>query len=152
VFGGQTSSKLPTQAPTLATLTDLVTLSLGGRAADIVLGSGPNVGAENDLVQATELLLGAHERQGLFDSLVSMRRERAGLRPDATTSRMIDAELKRLLKRAIDIIESCRPAALELIDRLIEERVLSGAEAAGVMRRHAGECRIADRGHPPGSS
>jgi hypothetical protein len=137
----------------------VVALTLGMEVAeisiisdDILFGEGPNAGAENDLVRATELLLAARERQGLFGSLVSIQPARLGLRPDAATSRLIDAELKRLLGGAIDIIESCRPAALEMIERLIQERVLDGGQVLEVMRRHASVRPIAGREHPPSSS
>ena len=39
----------------------VVTILLGGRAADVELGAGPNAGAELDLETATSLLLTAAE-------------------------------------------------------------------------------------------
>jgi len=61
--------------------------------------------------------------QGLRDSLVYV--PVLGIRsPD--TFRAVNAELRRLLKRAIDIVEADRELVLYLADRLIEEKVLSG--------------------------
>lgn len=128
--GGRTWTRLPTIVPTWDRLLDMATVTLGGRAADIVLGDGPNAGAEGDLASATELLIAAHERQGLRDSLVfapalAFRR--------ADTFAAVNAELRRLLKRAMAIVEADRDLVLQLADRLIAERVLSGEDMAGTV-------------------
>lgn len=125
--GGRTWTRLPTIVPTWNRLLDMATIALGGRAADMVLGDGPNAGAEGDLASATELLMAAYERQGLRDSLVfapalSFRR--------ADTFAAVNAELRRLLKRAMAIVEADRDLVLQLADSLIAERVLSGEEVA----------------------
>src|SRR5690606_972485 len=54
--GGVTRTGVVTAIPTMGGLRDQVTVMLAGRAADIVLGSGPNTGAESDLAHATSLL------------------------------------------------------------------------------------------------
>lgn len=56
--------------PTWERICDLVMMMLGDRAADVILGSGANAGAENDLANATAILLNAIERQGLRGFLV----------------------------------------------------------------------------------
>lgn len=128
--GGRTWTKLSTIIPTWERLLDTATVMLGGRAADIVLGDGANAGAEGDLASATELVLAAHERQGLRDSLVFA--PVLGIR-SAATFRAVNAELRRLLKRAMDIVEADRELVLQLTDRLIEERVLSGGDVASAL-------------------
>lgn len=128
--GGRTWTKLPTVVPTWESLLDIATVTLGGRAADLVLGEGANAGAEGDLASATELLLAAHERQGLRDSLVFV--SALGNRPPETLD-AVNAELRRLLKRAQAIIDADRDLVLSLADRLIEERVLAGTEIASAL-------------------
>lgn len=142
--GGRTWTKLSTVVPTWGSLLDIATVALGGRAADLVLGEGANAGAEGDLASATELLLAAHERQGLRDSLVFV--PALGNRPTETFV-AVNAELRRLLKRAQAIIEADRDLVLSLADRLIEERVLAGAEIAIAL---AGGCSAA-AARPAGS-
>ena len=121
--GGHTKAALNSIVPTWERICDVVTLALGGRAADIVLGSGANVGAENDLANATAILLNAFERQGLRGSLV--HRSDLGSRRSEIME-LVDAQLKTLLRRAIAIIEDDRKLASKLADQLIVERILSG--------------------------
>jgi len=120
--GGHTATRLVSVFPTLQQVHDLATISLGGRAADIVLGAGPNVGAETDLAKATELLLAARVRQGLCDTL-------ATLPPLATppeTMKDVEADLKLLLHRAMTIVHKHRRVLLRLADQLLEERIMPG--------------------------
>lgn len=128
--GGHTKAMLSSIVPTWERICDLVTLILGGRAADVVLGSGANAGAESDLANATAILLNAIERQGLRGGLIYM--PRMGMRRyDMMT--IVEAQLTRLLKRAIAIIEADRQFAIKLAEQLIEERILSGADIAGTL-------------------
>ncbi|KFL29558.1 hypothetical protein JP75_20185, partial [Devosia riboflavina] len=121
--GGRTWTRLASTVPTWQGLLDIVAVPLGGRAADIALGLGPNAGAEGDLASATDMILSAHERQGLRDHLVFA--PVLGIRP-AGTFAAVNAELRRQLKRAIAVVEADRDSLLELAERLIEEKVLSG--------------------------
>ncbi|HWV21447.1 MAG TPA: AAA family ATPase, partial [Devosia sp.] len=70
--GGRVLVHLPTIVPTWQDMLDTLAVTLGGRAADIVLGRGANAGAEADLAEATQMLLDAHERQGLGKTLVAV--------------------------------------------------------------------------------
>lgn len=121
--GGLTTTLLPTEMPTWQNLLDMVTVSLGGRAADIVLGRGPDMGAEADLAKATKLLLGAWERQGLRESLAFV--PAFGIRSAAALN-AVNGELKEALDRAIAIVQADRDLTLHLAERLIVDRVLSG--------------------------
>ncbi|WP_395822258.1 AAA family ATPase [Devosia sp.] len=127
---GHTKTLMSSIVPTWERICDLVTTTLGGRAADIVLGSGPNAGAESDLANATTILLNAIERQGLRGGLVYM--PEMGIRRSEVTT-IIEAQLNRLLKRAIAIIETDRQIAIKLAERLIEERILSGVDIASAL-------------------
>jgi ATP-dependent Zn protease len=102
-------------------------MTLGGRAADMILGNGANTGAEDDLAQATSMLRNALERQGLGKGLAHM--PELGLRQTGVAD-LVEEQLGRLLKRAVAILEADRALALSLADRLIAERILSGAEVA----------------------
>ncbi len=125
--GGRVWSKLVTTIPTWQGLLDIAAVNLGGRAADIVLGDGPNAGAESDLANATALILSAYERQGLRDSLVSapVLSMRA-----ADTFLAVDSELRRQLRRAMTIVRADREQVAQLVEKLIEDRVLSGEDVA----------------------
>jgi hypothetical protein len=128
--GGHTRTTLPSIVPTWERLCDMVTVSLGGRAADIVLGSGANAGAEGDLANATTILRSAFERQGLRDGLAFM--------PALGFSRgevvaAVEVQLARLMKRATAIVEADRVVALKLAKRLVTERILSGADITAAL-------------------
>lgn len=126
--GGHTRSTFPSLIPDLGLIRDTATIMLAGRAADITLGTGANAGAEADLEGATRLLLAAHERQGLGDTLVYL--PAVSTRPNPATVSAVAADLSTLLNRAIAIISAERDLALELADRLIAARVLSEADVA----------------------
>lgn len=138
--GGVTETRLPSLMPTWAQVRDIVTISLGGRAADIILGTGAHGGAEGDLETATRLLRTALERQGLGDTLAHM--PEVGRRP-ATVPDLIEDLLQCLLQRAIGMVEADRDVALMLAERLIDEKVVSGDEVAKVLERaaQASTCR-----------
>jgi ATP-dependent Zn protease len=131
--GGYTSTRLVSIVPTLAQIHDLVTVSLGGRAADVEIGPGAHSGAESDLAKATELLLAARQRQGLGDTL-------ATLPPAAAASLMkeVDADLKRLLDRARTIVRRYRRELLRLAEQLLVERIISGDVVLGAIQGRPG--------------
>lgn len=131
---GRTWTRLPSRMPTLGHVLDIVCLTLGGRAADIVLGDGPTAGAEGDLASATAMLLSAHERQGLRDSLVFA--PALGVRPSGTFA-AINTELRRQLQRAMAMVEADRDIVLELAERLIVEKVLSGDDVMRTLDRRS---------------
>ncbi|SMQ85549.1 Peptidase family M41 [Devosia lucknowensis] len=135
--GGHTSTRLPTLVPTLASIRAQATMMLGGRAADMVLGQGPNGGAETDLADATRLLLDARETLGLYERLSSGHALGRSLDPSALHAD-IESELTGLLAEAQKIVRADKVTILALADRLVEMRVLSGeevAEALGAVSR-----------------
>jgi len=132
--GGHTRTRLPSVVPTWEHLCNLVTISLAGRAADMVLGTGANTGAVSDLANATTMLLAAFERQGLGQDLAYM--PVLGIRRAGTTA-AVEGQLARLLTHAVDIIEADRGPALFLSERLISERILSGEDIARVLPKRS---------------
>ncbi len=125
--GGQTSVRAPSLVMTWKSIEETVTIALGGRAADMFLGSGANAGAGTDLAAATQILVDAIERQGLGGTLACLPGD--GMK-SAELWQQVDAHLKRLLGRAKRIIETDRDAAIQLTERLMDEKVLSGQEIA----------------------
>ena len=130
---GHMRSSLPSLIHDLALIRDTATVMLGGRAADIVLGTGANSGAERDLEHATRLLLAAHERQGLGDTLVYL--PAVSTRPSPTIVNAVTEHLRVLLDRAIAIIAAERDAALDLADHLMAARVLSATDVVNHLDR-----------------
>ncbi|ODT80494.1 MAG: hypothetical protein ABS76_16295 [Pelagibacterium sp. SCN 64-44] len=122
----------PSLLPTWDHVTKLVTVALGGRAADIVVGTGAHAGAEADLAEATRLLLAAHEIQGLRDDLVSRHVLGSPIMRDEL-HRRISVELDQCLDQAIGIVEGNRNTIIMLAERLMEEKVLSGAQLAAAI-------------------
>lgn len=142
--GAHTRTRSSTLVLGWAEVNDQVTILLGGRAADIVLGSGPNTGAENDLERATAMLTDALDRQGLGSSLAYRQR----LLP-RTGHAELEAHLSRLLDRAIEIVQQNRDIARRLANRLLSQRVLSAAEIAHVLRgSRKAPARVPHRSRP----
>lgn len=124
--GGHTRMRMPSQVPTWPSQLDLVAINLGGRAADMLIGNGANAGAERDLATATDLLIAAHNRQGLRENLVYLPQAEV----DPTSHETLNAELHRQLKRALELVEADREILLKLAMRLAEEKVLTGDDVA----------------------
>jgi hypothetical protein len=106
---------------------------LGGRAADIALGAGANAGAERDLENATRVLLAAHERQGLGDTLVYL--PAVSTRPNPETVNAVAEDLRILLDRAVAIVTAERDLAFDLAERLMAARVMSKKDVADHLDR-----------------
>ena len=136
--GGLTMSRLPSLVPSWEQVCDAVTVALGGRAADIVVGKGAHAGAEADLDSATMILRAAIERQGLGNSLVYVPNIGAG---SVDLRKAIDEQLQTLLRRAIVIVEADRVLVLKLADRLVAEKMLTGAEITEVLGEEATSTR-----------
>lgn len=123
---GHTKMRMPSLVPTWSSQLDLIAINLGGRAADMLVGNGANAGAERDLATATELLIAAHNRQGLRDNLVYLPQTEM----DPASHETLNAELHRQLKRALDLLQADREILLTLAARLGNEKVLSGDDVA----------------------
>lgn len=133
--GGRTDwvSSLP-DMPTRADIERIVVTGLAGRAADEMFG-GANTGAggatESDLGVATKLIAGLHGSYGLGERLV-MRAPYDSvadvLKWDPGFTKTVDDHLKELLGRAREFVRKHRDLIVVLAHRLVEERVIDGAE------------------------
>lgn len=132
---GAVAWSAPTLAPTRAGLEAWATVTLGGRAADVVAGEGPHAGARADLVQATSFLAQVHLGAGLGQTLVAVDDEgiSRAVALDPRVRALIDADLRRLLARAVAIVAANRAAHARLVDALLERRLLTGAQALAVL-------------------
>ena len=129
--GGRTQIGSRNPIPLRSDLEDQVVVFLAGRAADELIGRGPNAGARADLVKATELINAIHGEFGLGDSLVS-----SATASDLThslirspgLSGVLERELRRLMDRARELVMTHRGAIQNLALQLRRDRVASAAD------------------------
>jgi cell division protease FtsH len=135
-------------------LHDSLAVRLGGRAAEmIVLGQG-STGAANDLAGATELAIKMVREFGLSRTLGPIGYPSGGStflggggpelssRPYAeATQAAIDGEVSRLLReaetRAIDVLSNHRRELTGLVDLLLEQETVDGAQVYRLAGRAA---------------
>lgn len=111
-----------------------ITIAMGGRAADMVLGDGAHAGAMADLAAASRMLENAICQWGLFGSL-RWRKDVNGR--DEAIEALIASELDARLEEAMAIIEHRHEKVEELAKLLITERVLSGNRVAALYNDRA---------------
>jgi cell division protease FtsH len=116
-------------------LEDIVTVSMAGRAADLVLGDlGAHSGAAIDIQMATALLLRGLCEWGLYDTLGSLDSN------SEAAFDFADEAVKRLLHRALKLITLHRPQVLTLASELQTRRFLKGDAVKRILdRQSAGE-------------
>lgn len=134
-MGGSMGAKINDMLLTREDVETLITVAMGGRAADVILGSGANAGAAADLAFANQLIDDARTRFGLYGSL----------RPataDAATIESAEELLGRLARRAETIAAARREDVLALAEVLLEDRVMTPDR---VMATLAGPRRSAAR-------
>lgn len=124
--------------PTCSSIEARVTMLLAGRAAESIYLTEPAVGSagsdSSDLALATRLIGGLHA-SGLGRSLSYLGPAAdvlALIREDRALRRQVERDLKRLEERALSIVRANRPALMELAERLMERRHLTGDEAREV--------------------
>ncbi|MDF2709860.1 MAG: cell division protein FtsH [Nonomuraea muscovyensis] len=132
-------------------LADLLTVRLGGRAAELVVFGEGSSGAANDLAAATQVatrmvrdfglspVLGPVGYASALPQFLGQEAEDAVRRPySEQTQRTIDEEVGRLLgraeKRAIDLLRAHRDALDRLAAILSEEETVDGEVVGGVLR------------------
>ncbi len=123
------------------------TVLLAGRAADVVLGAGPNAGAVADLAEATAMLAAARFSYGLLDDLVvraTPDRAIEVLALDPRLAAAVDADLRRLLERATSIVTDHRLTVLRIAERLIAQRTIDADTINCVVGRIAGSRRLGE--------
>lgn len=125
--------------PTRAALELEVIGALAGRAADLA-GSGANAGAggswSSDLGFATRTLAMIHGSLGLGSSLVFRGAPDEivqALAHDPDLRDVVEADLVRLLNRAMALVEHHAAAIGAVADALIRERVLTGDDVLAIM-------------------
>lgn len=130
-LGGWVSTNFEDRLWTKSDVEAVGTMLLAGRAADTLLGSGPNAGARGDLAAANRLLFDAMVEYGLYGSLLTQSTLDVGsFGPEGETlARSIALELDRMLARAMAIVERRRDDVLRLAAALEAERVISGERA-----------------------
>ncbi|WP_048708726.1 hypothetical protein [Microvirga massiliensis] len=141
---GETTVELHDPTPARAGLEAQITALLAGRAGDILLGSGATSGAVSDLREATRLACAVHASFGLGATLL----HRTGpettkdlLARDPRLAALVEADLQRLMGKALALVEANRAVILALADRLLERRVLSGAEVLALVAASTGTPR-----------
>lgn len=120
----------------------IVTVLLGGRAADVILGNGANTGALTDIAEANDLLRHAMTEACIYDSLTTLPSIDPWRWNGTTLSDAISNKLNTLAKSASNIIENSAKEVEALAERLIYERVIinpkqRGVEAAEIEMPHA---------------
>lgn len=134
-IAGATNIHLPSTAPDRAGLERQVIALLAGRAADKLLGDGPDSGATSDLREATRLLAATHACFGLGDSLaVRGPSDQAELliREDRSLARLVEADLRRCMQAAERLVAGREADVLAVAEALVERRVLSEDEVASL--------------------
>ncbi|WP_116953170.1 ATP-dependent zinc metalloprotease FtsH [Jiangella endophytica] len=132
-------------------LLDLLTVRLGGRAAELVVFGQGSTGAANDLAGATQIAVRMVREFGLSSRVGPVgygtgQPQYLGESPDdllrkpysEQTQRLIDQEVARLLTdaehRAVDLLRLHRGALDRLAARLQELETVDGAVVEGVLR------------------
>ena len=113
----------------------IVSMTLAGRAADMVLGGGADAGASSDIESANTLLRTAMLDMGLYGSLAT------GSNTDLRNWRdegislwtAINTELGKLYDRAAEIVDRRRGDIFKLVDVLLIERVVTGDRLAEIV-------------------
>ena len=130
--GGVTRTVPPGAMLNRRQLEDIVTVSMAGRAADLVLGDlGAHSGAAIDIQMATALLMRGLCEWGLYDTL-------GQLDPNSEAAfDFADDAVKRLLHRALKLITQHRQQVLALANELQKRRFLKGEAVKRILDRHA---------------
>ncbi|WP_052664530.1 ATP-dependent zinc metalloprotease FtsH [Nitriliruptor alkaliphilus] len=128
---------------TRSQLADQLATALSGRAAEELLFGEPSTGSDADLEHATDLARDLVARHGMSERLgrVRLMAPESDLflggaaalnRISALTHQQLDAEVRRLVEeafeRATTILEARRPLLTRLVDQLLADETLEGAE------------------------
>jgi cell division protease FtsH len=103
----------------------IVTVLLGGRAADVILGNGANTGALTDIAEANDLLRHAMTEACIYDSLTTLSSIDPWRWNGTTLSEAIDSKLRKLSADAQNIIKKRKTTIEELAERLTYERIIN---------------------------
>jgi Cdc6-like AAA superfamily ATPase len=146
--GGMTRLEHAGFVSTRAVIEEDIVIGLAGRAADCVLGAGASTGAVGDLAGATRQLSALHASFGLGKSLLHRAAAEDAcdlVRRDGRFAQSIEADLQRLLHRAITLVTAHRSAVIAVAEALLARRVLSGAEVEALVQAHPPAAAVTDR-------
>lgn len=103
-----------------------ITIMLGGRAADEIVGQGPSAGAVSDLASATAVAASMRTCFGLQGQLVHLGREAAEARlaMDRAFAGEVESDLQAGLARAKRIIETHRDVVERIAMALVSHKIL----------------------------
>jgi ATP-dependent Zn protease len=143
--GGSTTLGVDDPTPGREAVERQVVVALAGRAADTILGAGPDAGSGSDLFEATGLLASLHASWGLGDRLTAALpydRAREVLTLDGEIASAVEKDLVRLSWVAEWMVTANASAIEELAGALIQARVLTGEEVAAIVDRHPPRLRV----------
>jgi hypothetical protein len=146
--GGMTRVKRSGFIPTRDVIEDDVVIRLAGRAAESALGDGASAGAMSDLETATNELSALHASYGLGTTLLhraGVEEARTLVRLDPRFAQSIEADLQRLMGRAIALVTVHRSAVRAVAEALLARQALSGAEVQVLVAAHPPAVAAKDR-------
>ena len=123
-----TCVRLP-DVPTAAVVVDVLTVTLGGRAAEILEFGAPSAGAASDLAMATEICGRMHCRWGLGANLAVCDPAHA---PESART-AVEETLHQAMERAIRTLSDRRCDLNRLTEALLERGSLLGAEVVTLL-------------------
>jgi hypothetical protein len=139
-FAGRTMSRLrDTSKMNSSELDDLVVSVLAGRAADHLwdtVTSGSAGGSGSDLAHATALVAAKHASWGLGSSLLYRGDQETAvslIRTDPVFRRLCEDDLARLYEISRDLVSRHTALIDRIAHRLVECRVLGGAEVRAII-------------------
>nr|WP_314256799.1 AAA family ATPase [uncultured Devosia sp.] len=122
-------------ARTRASIQTSIMIHLAGRAAEqIVFGDDPSDGATSDLRTATRLAAALHGQLGMGDSLIHHDSLANLLLTDRDFAARIAGDLEILFKTTTQLIGRHQGILTALSDALLQDRVLSGFDAARIVQ------------------
>lgn len=132
--GGETrAAGRPSMFPTRADLDACVALLLAGRAAEEVVLGAASTGAVVDLAVATRALADGHGSHGLGDTLLHRSDPARAMAFDHALRAAVEADLRRLHARALDLIRRRRADVERIADALLDRRFLTGDDVAALL-------------------
>ncbi|KAB1070032.1 AAA family ATPase [Methylobacterium planeticum] len=147
---GWTQIRSVDAVPTRARIEAQVTEILGGRAADILLGTGPHAGASADLRLATARLAALRTSHGLGRTLLALDEAEASalLARDPHLARSVERHLQSLMRESLRLVAANRDAVAALAEMLLLRRVVTGREVEAIAAAHPGTASAGSRRAP----
>ena len=139
IVGGHTRLEHGLEIATRDQIENWVVGLLAGRAADEIFGFGSNSGAMNDFAEATRYVAAIHNVLGLGRSFISrggVTDAANGLSIDWELRKIVEADLRRLMESARNLVRAFAPAIAAVAERLMEVRVMNAAEVADLIEAY----------------